>query len=259
VSTSRAQATAAALLASVAGCVDAVSYLVLHHTFTANMTGNSTELGIAGGLTRADVVIPLATAVAVFVVAIGAGTALIESAARRGLRATAGPALLLEAGLIAAFMAAGRSLVNHGTAPDHRVSGFYVLLTLAVLAMGIQTASLTRALGRPVRTTFVSGMLAMVSQEAVNAFGPPPGDRPSYLRDHLGLGTASDSRRWLAFHACVWLAFAGGAVWGAFALRRWSMWGLVPAVGLVLVVATVDRRVPIHAWGDGGEGDEPDQ
>lgn len=254
-STGRPQASAGLLLATAAGCVDAVSYLVLHQTFTANMTGNSTELGIGGGLGHGDAVIPLAVSVVIFVVAIGLGTALIELSARRELRATAAPALMLEAALIAAFMAAGRAVVHQGATRDHRVTGFYLLLTLAVLAMGIQTASLTRALGRTVRTTFVSGLLAMFSQEVVNAVAPAPGHGPSYLRDELGLGNAADSRRRLGFHACVWVAFVAGAVWGAFAQRRWSTWGVGPAFGVVLVVAAFDLRWPIHSTLGGGARD----
>jgi uncharacterized membrane protein YoaK (UPF0700 family) len=241
------QAVAALLLALAAGCVDAVSFLVLHQTFTANMTGNSTELGIAGGFAHGSAAVPLVVAVAVFVIAIALGTALIELATRRGLRATAAPALLLEGALILAFIGVGGSVVHHGTTSGHRVTGFYVLLTVAVLAMGIQTASLTRALGRTVRTTFVSGLLAMAAQELVNAVAPPPRHRSSYLQDELGLGTSADSRARLAFHACVWLAFIGGAAWGAFSQPRWSTAGLGPAVGAVLVTAAIDLLRPIHS------------
>lgn len=243
----RSQVLAAVLLAVAAGCVDAVSFRVLHQTFTANMTGNSTELGIAGGLTHGSAAVPLGAAVGIFVVAIGFGTALIEISTRRGLRATAAPALLLEAALIAVFIAAGRAMLHHGTTNDHRVSGFYLLLTLGVLGMGIQTASLTRALQRTVRTTFVSGLLAMVAQESVSVLAPPPRDRPSYLRDELGLGAVADSRRHLVFHACVWIAFVGGAVWGAFAELRWSSWALGLALAAVLLVAAVDLWRPIHS------------
>lgn len=254
VTVGRAQAAAALLLATTAGCVDAVSYLVLHQTFTANMTGNSTELGIGGGLTRGSAVIPLAAAVVIFLIAIGLGTALIEISVRRELRATAVPALLVEAAVLAAFMALGPAVLDHGTTADHR-AGFYLLLTLGVLGMGIQTASLTRALGKTVRTTFVSGLLAMLSQEVVNAVAPAPRPGVSYLRDELGLGTAADSRRRPAFHACVWIAFVGGAVWGAFAQRRWSTWGLGFAVGAVLVVAAIDLARPIHSVAGGGDRD----
>ena len=71
----KAQAVSALLLALAAGIVDAVSFIVLHHTFTANMTGNTTKLGIAAGKGDSTAVLPLGVAVLVFVVAIFLATA----------------------------------------------------------------------------------------------------------------------------------------------------------------------------------------
>ena len=63
----QAQAASALLLALAAGTVDAVSFIVLHHTFTANMTGNTTKLGIAAGKNDGAAALPLVVAVAAFV------------------------------------------------------------------------------------------------------------------------------------------------------------------------------------------------
>lgn len=95
----RAEVATAPLLAATAGTVDAVSFIVLHHTFTANMTGNSTELGIAAGRLNDASLTPLAAAVATFIGAIALGTAAIELVTRRGVRAAAAPAFLAEAAL----------------------------------------------------------------------------------------------------------------------------------------------------------------
>ena len=241
-----AQAASALLLAIASGTVDAVSYTALDHVFTANMTGNTTELGIAVGLgTRADAV-PLVVAVVVFVAAIGSTSALIELAARRGMRATAAPVLVLEAVLVAALMFYGREVLRHGVAPGHRLSGFYVLLVLAVVAMGAQTASLTKAFGQTLRTTYVSGLLTSFSQEVLNVILPPPRGRRSYLRDELSLGGRRESLVRLTLRLAVYSAFLGGAIWGGFGEPRWGTWPLALSIAALLAAGWIDVVRPLH-------------
>jgi uncharacterized membrane protein YoaK (UPF0700 family) len=249
VTTARAQVATAILLSLAAGCVDAVSFVVLHRIFTANMTGNTTELGIAAGHTNVNALEPLAVAALVFAVAIALGTAGIELATRRGLRATAAPALAIEAALIAVFMLYGRDVVHGVAVPGYTIGGFYVLLTVAIVAMGIQTAILTRAFGATIRTTYVSGLLTDFSQELVNVIVPVKPGRPSYLRDDLGLGPRRRSLVRLGLHLAVWTSFAGGAVWGGFAEQRWSTWALALPLGAVLAAAAVDLRRLAHSPG----------
>jgi uncharacterized membrane protein YoaK (UPF0700 family) len=178
----RAQVATALLLAVAAGTVDAVSFIVLHHTFTANMTGNTTELGIAVSHNDVFSLVPLAIAIVLFVGAIALGTAGIELATRRGVRATAAPAFLLEATLLTAFMLDGRRILRHNTAPDHAAGGFYALLALAILAMGVQTAALTKAPGATIRTTYVSGRLRRGPLDDLGAH-PPSGHAASGSHD----------------------------------------------------------------------------
>jgi uncharacterized membrane protein YoaK (UPF0700 family) len=246
VSEARAQAAAALLLAFAAGTVDAVSFIVLHHTFTANMTGNTTKLGIAAGRGNGATLLPLAVAVAVFIAAIVLATAAIEFATRRGLRATAAPMLTVEAALIAALMLDGRHILRHNTAPDHAIGGFYTLLTLAILAMGTQTASLTKAFGQTLRTTYVSGLLTTFSQELVNAISPPPSGGGSYLRDELGLGARRESLARVGLHLAVWAAFVSGAVWAGFGEPRWATWPLAIPIAAILAAGAIDAYRPLH-------------
>jgi uncharacterized membrane protein YoaK (UPF0700 family) len=240
VTPARAGAAGAVLLALAAGAVDAVSFIVLHHTFTANMTGNSTQLGISGGRADAKALVPLAVAVATFVGSIALATAGIEVATRRRLRAAIAPVLVLEAALLAVFMVDGHRLLRDNTVPDH-TGGFYLLLVVAVVAMGVQTASLTKALGTTVRTTYVSGMLTYLGQEAVSLFVPEDG-KPSYLRDEVGLPGRHGSAVRLGLRLSVWAAFVGGAAWGGYGERRWTTWALAVPVGAVLTAALLDLR-----------------
>jgi uncharacterized membrane protein YoaK (UPF0700 family) len=237
----RAQVAAVLLLAAAAGTVDAVSFLLLHQTFTANMTGNTTQLGIAAGHADRSALTPLAIAVGTFVVAIALATAAIEVATRRGTRATAAPVLLVEGALLGVFI-----LVRPQAPPEPAGGLFDVLLVVAVAAMGIQTATLVRALGATVRTTYVSGLLTTISQELVNAAMRPAEGTRSYLRDQLGLGPRGRSGARLALHEAVWASFAGGAVWGAWSESRWPSWGVAAPLGAVLLVAMIDVVRPLH-------------
>lgn len=242
----QAQASTALLLAFAAGTVDAVAFIVLHHIFTANMTGNTTKLGIAIGHGNGAAVVPLVVAVVVFVVAIVAATATIELTARRARRSTAAPMLTLEAALLAALMVVGHRTIRNNTAPDHTIGGFYTMLTLAVFAMGAQTASLTKAFGQTLRTTYVSGLLTTFAQEVLNAVSPPPRGHRSYLRDELGLGTRRRSLTLVGLHLTVWTAFLGGATWGGFGEGRWTTWPLAAPVAALLAAGAIDIRRPLH-------------
>jgi uncharacterized membrane protein YoaK (UPF0700 family) len=249
----RAQAASAVLLALAAGAVDAVSFVLLHHVFTANMTGNTTKLGIAAGRDDAAALIPLAVAVALFVAAIVLATTALELAARHGVRATAAPLLGVEAGLVTALMVVGRGLVHHNTVPGHTVGGFYVLLALAILAMGTQTAALTKAFGQTLRTTYVSGLLTTFSQELVNAVAPGcAAGRSSYLRDDLRLGGRRDSIGRLGLHLGVWASFLAGATWGGYGEQHWRTWALALPIAVLLAAAAVDLRQPVHRAGHEG-------
>ena len=240
-----AQVPAAVILALAAGGVDAVSFQLLHRIFTANMTGNSTQLGLSGGAGDAGALLPLATAICVFVVAMVAGTGIVELATRRGARSTAAPALAAESALLVALIAAGDELVGGAAVRDHSTP-FYVLLTLAVAAMGIQAATLTSAIGTTVRTTFVSGMLLALAQELVNLLTPPAAGTRSHLRDRLGLGTRRTSGSRLAFHGAVWVGFVAGAAYGSYGESRWSTRALLVPLLAVIVAAAIDLRRPLH-------------
>lgn len=245
----RAQVGAAFLLAPAAGAVDAVSYVVLHQIFTANMTGNSTLLGLSLGGSVMRSAVPIGVAVAIFLVAMALGTVVLELAMRNGERSAAGPVFALEIALLSVYMIYGGYVLQNNSAPDYRASGFYVLLAVAVFAMGLQTASLTRALGTSVHTTFVSALLLNAAQELVHAAMPEAGSRSSYLRDELQLGARRSSLQRAGFHLGVWAAFVAGAVWGSYAESRWQLWALALPLGLLAVAFAVDLWRPLHVAG----------
>jgi uncharacterized membrane protein YoaK (UPF0700 family) len=206
----------ALLLAGVAGFADAVGYLTLHQIFTAHMTGNTTKLGIALGDGSISAAYPLAAAVLGFVAGVGAGTLIVDGGRRRA-------ALLAEAALIAAFMVYGATVLHHGHAPDH-AAGFYVLLSLLTMGLGIQSATLTRVGGATVRTSYISGVLTNLGQAGARRLrGRPSGQEQTGLL------------------LLLCLCYLAAATAGAFGLSHLGIWCLAAPAGVLLVAAAFDR------------------
>ena len=97
----------------------------------------------------------LATALIAFVVYSWVGLGLLRSA-------------WINLDLIWAVALIG-TLVWSGTTARGTSLQFYVLITLAVLAMATQTVTLRRVAGIPVQTTYITTMLAFFAEEAVQA------------------------------------------------------------------------------------------
>lgn len=240
-----AKARLALMLAAVAGFVDAVGYVVLRRLFVAHMSGNTAKRGVALGHGDLGAAVPLAVAPGLFVAGVAVGSVVCELAARRSARSPAALALLLQAALLAGFMAYGVRVVHHHAVADHSLGGFYALAALAILAMGVQAATITQVSGRAVRTTYVSGVLTALAQESVNAATREPRGR-SFLRDEIGLGSRADSRGRALLLLSLWFVYLGGAVGGAFAEHRGSLWTLAFPLAALLVAAAVawGRRLP---------------
>ena len=246
------KAVLAVSLAGVAGFVDVVGYLSLFGIFTAHMSGNSAELSAKLGHGALSPALTRGLAVLFFVLAVAAGAAVIEGLARAGVRSPTSVTLTVEILLLVALVASGKwwlqAGLRVGTAP------FFVLMALAVGAMGLQTASLRRVGGRTVRTTYVTGMLTALAESAVGYVflrrdlrRSPGGPRP----DRKELRAAGHRALLLAG---IWCAYIGGGVAGAVLERRWRLDALlIPAAVLVVVVA-VDLLRPVRPVAAGGFG-----
>jgi uncharacterized membrane protein YoaK (UPF0700 family) len=212
-------AALALLLAAIAGFTDVVGYLTLHQIFTAHMTGNTSKLGIALGTANGWAALPLAAAVALFALGAGAGTLACD----RGRRWYA---LLAQAVLLAAFTAVAVTAVRHGSVPDHTLGGFYALLTLATVALGIQTAALTHIDATTVRTSYISGILTNLAQAGARRLA---GRRSQDARPAL----------WAALCAC----YLGGATLAGRGMESVGPGCLAGPVGLLVCTAAVDRWI----------------
>jgi uncharacterized membrane protein YoaK (UPF0700 family) len=228
----REKAWVALTLALVGGIVDAVGYITLLGVFIAHMSGNSAAMGAHFGQGKTAAALARAAPIPLFVFGVAAGAVVIELLARRGVRSTAAVVLGVEAVLLLAVMLLGDSRLPHGVVAAQKGWTFYALIVLAATAMGLQTSALRRLAGKTVRTTFVTGMLTHLGEEAAKF--ALPSTRASASPSRLGL------------LASIWGCYAAGAVLGGWAHDEWSLHALVFPLVVLAVVIGVDLVRPIH-------------
>jgi len=198
------------LLTGAAGYVDAVSYLALGRVFTANMTGNTVLFGLALVQGDAGAIVRTAFALGAFVGGTAIGAWLVhrsEGPAHwpRGVTIALG----VECVLLAA-LAGDRSSMLVGR------------VTLAALAMGIQSAAARRLDVFGIATTFVTGTLtSLVSLIARHGVGP---------------AAAGHGKRMLA---TAWAVYVVGAMAAGGAIQAVPGAALLAPVVIVLVVVTI--------------------
>jgi uncharacterized membrane protein YoaK (UPF0700 family) len=199
----------AAVLCLVAGYVDAYGYLALGAVFTANMTGNTVLLGIAGAqLHWARFTTFTITLLAFFFGAVAA-SAVIRSVGKR-------PLVLLT---VAILLVAAPALNQHQRSE----------LLILTFAMGMQGAALGRFGNVNLNTVVVTGTILRFADELTarlfSAVGtapkPPPGS--------------------VAIPLAGWLIYGVGAAIGTWFLALVAYPLLAPAALLVIIAADVAR------------------
>jgi uncharacterized membrane protein YoaK (UPF0700 family) len=179
------------LLAFTGGWVDAVSYLVLVRIFVAHMSGNSIGMTVALGLGD------------------------WPEAFRRGFP-------------IPLFVLGGSRLLENGVIDLEPRWRFYLLVALPALAMGLQNATLHRAGGQTIRTTYISGVLNSFSEDLVK-----------YLFGEVR------STGMIVLLLCVWLCYVAGGVIAILTERQLQLGCLVVPIGCVLLVMAYDLVRPL--------------
>ena len=206
------------LLAGVGGSIDAVGILTLGGLFVAHMSGNSASFGAAFGQGQWRAGLPHLLAIPVFVLGLFLGYLWILKARTYlpcVVAVAAGSALLAaEAVLLTIFFV----LVRSG-------AGFPAAVP-ALLAMGLQNATL-RELGKSsFPTTYVTGVLDMLGKSAARA-----------VLERGGPALA-DAR----LAGAVWISYAAGAILGSAGL---SVFGaavvFIPALILVALAIRFAR------------------
>lgn len=200
-------------LALSAGYVDGYGLTVLG-TFVSFMSGNTTTAGLRTGQADFSLAISPAIAIAGFVAGSFVGHLLTNSGLPNANR-------LLFA-LIAALLITALGLQN---------SGMFTRLSIAALSLGagMLNPAVQKIGSEAVSLTFVTGTLSRIGQHLALAIkrAPVPGGEGPWdthlYRARIG--------------AQLWLAFAGGAVLSGIVLSFTSSLALLPAIGLMLVLA----------------------
>ena len=224
-------------LAWVAGYVDAVGFLTLAGLFVAHMSGNTVRLGVFVGGGDWSLAAQRFVPIVVFTLGVIAGIVLCEALSRGSIPVPA-RVLGMEAVLLLVFMLVGRAVLGSDSASAGSWD-YYLLATVAVLAMALQNVAVRRVAGLPIHTTFVTGMLTYVGEEVVRGW---------YARRDLrraGVARHRDDDAHVAFrrarlHGGVWLSYLAGGVLGAFIALHWDLWSLTLPLGALVALIAFD-------------------
>ena len=232
----------ALLLTFVAGFVDIVGYLAVYHLFTANMTGTTVHLGqnlVTGQHTAASIALIVLGG---FVLGSVGGRALIEVGARMHVRSIASITIAAEAALILGFLALFNTFSSRAKWPVD----IGLLLVLLAIAMGIQTASLTRIGPLTVHTTFVTGMLNKLSQLISHFLFR------SYDLIRAGEHEVERLRNMRKQHVqealfvfFIWLTYFIAALAGTFCYLKWNIRVMYLPALLLGIAIVVDQFHPL--------------
>jgi uncharacterized membrane protein YoaK (UPF0700 family) len=210
------------LLALSAGCVDAVGFLLLFGIFTAHLSGDTTHLAVdlGSGDFRHDALARVAVLV-VFVAGVVAGVAVMAANVERHRRV-----LVVEIACVVIVMVTGTATIGTSAFSNGSLV-FYVLVVLAAVSMGLQSAYVRREAGTTVHTTFITGMLTALAEDTV-----------AWYRDR----TDTAARGRVATHGSIWVGYLVGGVAGAALAVQWDFWALALSVVLLLVVLVDELR-----------------
>jgi uncharacterized membrane protein YoaK (UPF0700 family) len=217
-----APAAMLAALASVAGYLDAVTYLSLGNVFTANMTGNTVLLAIA--VSEGDGARAARSLCAIAGFCAGAAVSALvlrPPGEKRAWPVHARLVLAVETTSLLALALLG-ALLADSTALK------YPLITISGLAMGAQSSLVWLARSSGAATTYITGTLTGMIVRAVQRRHP-------------------DDEKRVAVAGRVWLTYLAAALIGAAAERAWR-------TSAVFVVGAALAALAIALRGEGARG-----
>jgi uncharacterized membrane protein YoaK (UPF0700 family) len=183
---------AALLLAWTAAFSDAIGILVLQQLGASFMSGNSLAMGVA--LWRLEWVVVLQRGLPILVFFLGnlLSFLVLTQVRRRGMRSPFAIVFGLEAVSLLAFLLLGTHALQGGVIPPFSGT-FSVCVMLLTLALGLQTATVRRAGGQSVRTTFVTGVRSRVGAgpDAVSVLAAKAACRKAEASDRARFDAAS--------------------------------------------------------------------
>jgi uncharacterized membrane protein YoaK (UPF0700 family) len=214
----RNEARLAALLATVAGFIDAYG-IIAYGVFVSFMSGNTTQTGYQAAEGDFGPASASALAILFFFVGTFAGALLFEPVGR--------PARRLVFALVAAILAAIFGLTELGLLS----TSFGI--AIVSFAMGVFNSALSRVGAQAVSLTFVTGTLSRVgSHLALAARRAPLADSQGPWDSHL--------RRAMIL-VRIWAGFIAGAILAGAATPRFGAWVLSAPALILAALAAFDR------------------
>ena len=245
----REKAWLALALAWVAGDIDAIGYLVLFHLFTAHMSGNSVGMGLYLGQQQWGEALHRAFPIPMFIFGIALSTVLTEIVVRRGTRSSFALLIGIEAILLLIFLLFGSQVMHDGSISAGPLWEFYTLAALPAIAMGIQSATLRRVGGQTIHTTYVTGMLTRLTEEATLY--------ALWLHDHLRrksqvhlgkllrVSSRQQSLNRALLFGGIWSSYIVGAIIGGYTELHWGLWSVAESLCVLSGLIVVDLIWPI--------------
>ena len=159
---------------------DAIGFLVLQQLGASFMSGNSLAMGVALGRLEWSAVLQRSLPILVFFLGNLLGFLVLTQVRSRGMRSPFAAVFGLEALCLLAFLLLGTHALEGRVIPPSPSWVFSLCVVLLTLAMGLQTATVRRAGGQGVRTTFVTGVLsewAQAQTQYLSWLRKPPAER----------------------------------------------------------------------------------
>jgi uncharacterized membrane protein YoaK (UPF0700 family) len=235
-----AKSFVALLLSFVAGYVDIVGALTVYDIFTAHMTGTTVHLGQQLIQHNWKAAIIGCTVLAAFVFGSIVSRVIIEIGSRHTIQHIGSFTLTMQLILLAGAIPFGNSVLSPGLFHTAPLALLCLLLATLAIAMGLQTATLTRVGALTVHTTFVTGMLnklaQLISHYIFHSFDL--WRSAAALRTTELLRQRHETLREARFIFSIWLLYLAGATCGTWLGLRWRLDSLyLPCCILLLAVA----------------------
>jgi uncharacterized membrane protein YoaK (UPF0700 family) len=225
------------VLTGGAGSADAIAFLALGQVFTANMTGNTVLLGLHLAQEQGAAALGSLIALGGFGAGLLIGDVMVDQAPEdEPWPSAVTRALALEVVLLAAF-AVGAYLTGVGRRAIER----HGLIALSAIAMGVQSAAVSRLAVPGISTTYVTGTVtsAVMGLVVRPRRAPPAAARldPPTAHPAGARGPAPSPRRRVGLQLLTVLVYGVGALAAGLAHVRWP--SHVTALPFVAVAAVV--------------------
>ena len=242
------QSWAALLLAWVAAFSDAIGFLVLQQLGASFMSGNSMAMGVALGRLDGPAVLQRGVPILAFFLGNMLGFLVLAQVRRWRLRSCFAVVFGLEAVCMLAFLLLGTQALQGGVIRPSPSGIFYLCVVLLTLAMGLQTATVRRASGQGVRTTFVTGVLsdwAHAMMQYLSWLRQQSTER--HVRHVVRESMQQASFRHLRLLGGIWGSYIVGAICGSALELRMALFALVFPLCVLAVLIVIDVLRPFEA------------